>query len=89
MARGQEQTPFYIRTFDGDTFYVDSLDEAISIFESEEGYRLTLYHSDGTEVILRRSPEPHKHDVLGNPVFDVEMTLRTEHRPRMAVQENS
>jgi hypothetical protein len=78
MKHGQDQTPFYIRTLEGDTFYVDSLDEAVANFVSEEGYRLTLRHTDGTEVILRRSAEPHKHDVLGNPIFDVEMTLRSE-----------
>jgi hypothetical protein len=88
MARGQEQTPFYIRTQDGDTFYVDSLDEAIATFVAEDGYRLTLGHSDGTEIILRRSSEPHEHDPLGNPVFNVEMTLRSEHIRRFAVQEN-
>ena len=51
------ETPFYIRTRQGDTYFVKSLDEAISELAGEDGYRLTLEASDGTQIIIRRAGE--------------------------------
>ncbi len=42
MPRSQFPTPFYIRTQEGATFFVDTLDEALEEFIGEDGYRLTL-----------------------------------------------
>lgn len=56
MARTQEVTAYYIRTGEGDTFYVDTLDEALRELISEDGYRLTLI-SASYELVIRRTSE--------------------------------
>lgn len=56
MARTQEETPFYIRTQEGDTFFVDTLEEALEQFLGDKGYRLTLITEDN-EMVIRRGLE--------------------------------
>lgn len=53
MSRGQVPTPFYIRTLDGETFYVDTLEEALQEFTGEDGYRMTIT-TDDVEMVIRR-----------------------------------
>lgn len=53
MPRTQEPTSFYLRNRDGDCFYVSTLDEALSLFVADNGYRLTLSGKD-TEIVIRR-----------------------------------
>ncbi len=53
MPRSQFPTPFYIRTQEGATFFVDTLDEALEEFIGEDGYRLTLI-AGGKELVIRR-----------------------------------
>lgn len=63
MARTQEDTPFYIRTVNSETFSVDSLEEALEVFTSEEGYRMDLRlpttdeHTNARWLSVRRAPE--------------------------------
>ncbi len=54
MARTQETTPFYIRTQEGATFYVESLDEALEEIIGQDGYRLTIA-SRNKELVIRRN----------------------------------
>ncbi len=53
MAPTQEETPFYIRTQGGNTFYVETLAEALEQFVGEDGYRLSL-EAGGNLVTFRR-----------------------------------
>lgn len=79
MAEGQEPTPFYIRTNNGQTFYVDTLEEALKQFASEDGYRLTLT-SDSLEVVIRRSrketDEQGIHSILGEAAYNASVIIR-------------
>lgn len=79
MAEGQEPTPFYIRTNIGQTFYVDTLEEALKQFASEDGYRLTLT-SDSLEVVIRRSSketdEQGIHSILGEAAYNASVIIR-------------
>jgi hypothetical protein len=54
MPRTQEVTAYYIRTQNGETFYVDTLKEALDEFLGDDGYRLTL-SSDNKELVIRKS----------------------------------
>ncbi len=54
MARTQDPTAFYIRTKEGATFYVDTLDEALEELIGEDGYRLTIA-SNNKELVIRRN----------------------------------
>lgn len=54
MPRTDEVTAYYIRTSDGDAFYVDTLAEALEEFLGEKGYRLT-FASSKKELVLRRT----------------------------------
>jgi hypothetical protein len=54
MAITQEKTPFYIRTTEGECFYVETLAEALKQFASEEGYRLTITSGEH-EIVIRRN----------------------------------
>lgn len=76
MSTSEEETPFYIRTVEGDCYYVKNLDDAIKEFVSKEGYRLSLKAANGTEIIIRRETEPSEKDVLGNDIFHAEITVR-------------
>lgn len=62
MAKTQEPTPFYIRTREGETFHVESLEEALEEFMGDSGYRLTFSDSNGKELVIRRIQE-------GSPVI--------------------
>ncbi len=53
MARTQETTPFYIRTERGETFFVETLEEALEEFTGDDGYRLTLTAGSNGLVIRR------------------------------------
>ncbi len=53
MPASQEPTPFYIRTREGATFHLDTLEEALEEFISEDGYRLTLT-AGRKELVIRR-----------------------------------
>lgn len=79
MAEGQDPTPFYIRTNAGQTFYVDTLEEALKQFASEDGYRLTLT-SDSLEVVIRRSSketdEQGIHSILGEAAYNATVIVR-------------
>ncbi len=55
MPESQEPTSFYIRTQEGATFYVDTLEEALEAFIGNSGYRLTLSAGQKELVILRDS----------------------------------
>ncbi len=74
MAGSQTSTPFYIRTQEGATFFVDTMEEALEEFFSEDGYRLTLY-SEGKELVIRRSSEWHL-DSLGQKESNAFLTRR-------------
>lgn len=56
MPRTEEVTPYYIRTQDGDCFYVDTLAEALEEFLGGKGYRVT-FASAKQELVLRRTSE--------------------------------
>lgn len=75
MARGQEPTEFYIRTQGGETFYVDTLQEALEVFISDDGYRLTLKSADH-EVVVRRA-EWEDENILGK-VAQAEVVYRKQ-----------
>ncbi len=61
MPRTQESTPFYIRTQEGSTYYVDTLQEALEEFLGSDGYRLSLTAGQN-QLVIRRcldwSPDP-------------------------------
>ena len=59
MGRTQEDTPFYIRTDKGETFNVETLDEAVEELVSEDGYRLTISTPAGDLVIRRGDFNAH------------------------------
>lgn len=76
--RTQTETPFYIRTFGGETFYVETLEEALTEFASEEGYRLTLA-AGNQQVVIRRSSEPtvdEEDDLLTHKSYDSITTIK-------------
>jgi len=76
--RTQTETPFYIRTRDGDTFHVETLEEALTEFASEEGYRLTLM-SGNQQVVIRRSGEPtvdEADDILTHQSYEATVTIK-------------
>ncbi len=54
MPKTKEITAYYIRTRKGETFYVDTLAEALTELVGEDGYRVT-FSAGGKEVDLRRS----------------------------------
>lgn len=64
MSKTQDPTQQYIRTEDGETFYVETLDEAIEEFAGDNGYRLTL-HGDKLDLVIRRGEIPTKEDEFG------------------------
>lgn len=53
MPSTQEETPFYIRTAGGNTYYLETLEEALAQFVSEDGYRLSLGEGE-TRIVIRR-----------------------------------
>ncbi len=53
MPRTQKITPFYIRTQEGATFSVDTLEEALEEFLGSDGYRLSLTAGQNQLVIRR------------------------------------
>ncbi len=55
--RTNTETLFYIRTQNGKTFYVETLDEAIAEFSSNEGYRLSI-EAGAKSLVIRRDPNP-------------------------------
>ncbi len=61
MPRTQKVTPFYIRTQEGATFSVDTLEEALEEFLGIDGYRLSLTAGQN-QLVIRRcldwSPDP-------------------------------
>ncbi len=61
MPRTQKVTPFYIRTQEGATFSVDTLEEALEEFLGIDGYRLSLTAGQ-KQLVIRRcldwSPDP-------------------------------
>lgn len=56
MPRTPEVRPFYIRTRQGECFYVDTLGEALEEFLSEDGYRLSITAKD-KKLVIRRTSE--------------------------------
>ncbi len=62
MPRTSEITLFYIRTQEGQTFYVETLKEALEVFLGDDGYRLTLAAGQ-KHLTIRRcldwSPDPY------------------------------
>lgn len=52
----ENETPFYIRTRDGNTFFAE-LDEALSVFASRNGYRLSI-QLPKQEIVIRRDEDP-------------------------------
>jgi hypothetical protein len=54
MPRTEEVTAYYIRTQDGECFYVDTLAEALEEFLGDKGYRVT-FASPTKELVLRRT----------------------------------
>ena len=74
----QTETPFYIRTADGATFYVETLEEALTEFSGDNGYRLTLT-AGNQEVVIRRSGEPEvdeADDILSQQSYKALVTIR-------------
>jgi hypothetical protein len=57
MKRINWDTPFYVRTKDGDTFHTPDLESLLTQFVSDQGYRITMRMEDGTEVIIRRNED--------------------------------
>lgn len=53
MPRTNEVTPYYIRTRQGETFYVDTLREALEEFLGDNGYRIT-FSAGGKEMDIKR-----------------------------------
>lgn len=51
--RTSDKTPWYVRTAEGECFYVESLDEALEQLISESGYRMTI-SGEHHEVVIRR-----------------------------------
>lgn len=70
-------TPFYIRTIEGETGHVDSLEEALEIFSSDIGYRLTL-SVDGITVVIRRASEPKEKNAILGDVYEAEVTIKED-----------
>lgn len=56
MPRPNEVTPYYIRTAEGNTFYVHTLAEALEQFLGDDGYRLTLT-TPNKKLTIRRSSD--------------------------------
>lgn len=83
MARTQDETPFYIRTRDGETFYVETLEEALQEFASTNGYRLSLI-ADQNEIVIRRSELPHDdggiHELLGEQSFVANVIVKNHNQ---------
>lgn len=79
MARVQEVTPFYIRTGGGDTFYVETLEEAIRDFCSDDGYRLSIKTANHW-IVIRRSDKTKDdqgvHKILGERKYVATVTIR-------------
>lgn len=75
----QDPTPFYIRTSFGATYYVETLEEALEEFASDDGYRLTL-ESDDIQVVIRRSQddfdEQGVHATLGEKAYHASVVVR-------------
>ncbi len=74
MPASQEPTPFYIRTREGATFHLDTLDEALEEFIGKDGYRLTLT-AGGKELIIRRCFD-WEIDHLGQEECDASLIYR-------------
>ncbi len=75
MAKSQEPTPFYIRTRQGETFHVDTLEEALEEFLGGNGYRLTLT-AGGKELVIRRDSVWDKNPTLDSKDCMAELTYR-------------
>jgi len=76
--RTQNETPFYIRTADGDTFHVETLEEALTEFSGPDGYRLTLM-AGNQELVIRRSGEAEideADDILSHQSYKANVTLK-------------
>lgn len=56
MPRTNEVTPYYIRNRNGESFYVDTLAEALEEFLADGGYRLT-FNTPKRDLVLRRTSE--------------------------------
>ncbi len=82
MGRTQEHTPFYIRTNGGNTFFVDTLDEALEQFTSDDGYRLTL--QVGTNMVVIRRYLEVDSNTPGTRVFDAQVSIRKEETRRLS-----
>lgn len=51
-----EESPYYLRSQEGDTFYVETMKEALEEFLGENGYRLMLSYDDKRVTFRRLSP---------------------------------
>ncbi len=80
MGKTQKQTPFYIRTRGGDTFFVDTLEEALEQFASDDGYRLTL-EADGKTVVIRRYQEKPRQSSGTGTVYWADVTVQNPITP--------
>lgn len=67
---------FYIRSNEGETFYVDSLEEALTHLVSDKGYRLTVSDSQGNELIIRASLFERDHPDLPQVTAQSVTTVR-------------
>ncbi len=76
MARTQEPTAFYIRTEKGETFYVDTLEEALEEFVSNDGYRMTL--KAGKKTLVARRGDFWNVDQLGSKECTANLVYREE-----------
>lgn len=85
MPRSQEPTPFYIRTINGETFSVDTLDEALEEFCGEEGYRLSL-KGNNVELVIRRDKFETR-NLIGGEEADAFLVLRKNERELKIVKD--
>lgn len=83
MAKSQGPTPYYIRTVHGDTYHLDTLEEALRVFVSDDGYRITFI-VDGLEVVIRRSSDTHdengNHKLLGEDAYKATVVVKDKTR---------
>lgn len=80
------ETPFYIRTAEGDVFNVETLEEALTQFVSDNGYRLTLRTQDH-EVVIRRGGEAGPGLIPSESTYMASITVRS--RTTLATGEQS
>lgn len=72
-----EETNFYIRSGEGNTFYVKSLEDGLKHLTSDDGYRLTISEGDNAIVVRKYEEITEEADTLLNQrTFTAEITVR-------------